>query len=223
MQQQAKDSALLVALVRAAETDPTLRKQLITLLSLPPIHRTPFLHTLIQDASLRQMPQEFIDALSSLLSHNVSQATLDFLRQALDTRPFSKRRLYTYWITGIVVAAIIAGMAVMFDSSFRRSTIPEPPQRAVAPAQATNEASIFNLRPVYPLKSRLNNEEGTVLLLVTLSSSGTVENAIVEKSSGHANLDQAALGSVKLARFSEAAGTGTTMRLPIRFKLREQP
>jgi TonB family protein len=49
----------------------------------------------------------------------------------------------------------------------------------------------------YPVRSRMFKEEGTVGLNLWLSEDGTVSNALVERSSGHQRLDDAAVRFMK--------------------------
>lgn len=73
---------------------------------------------------------------------------------------------------------------------------PPPPPAAVArvaPVLDTERSS----DPVYPPISRRMSEEGLVTLLVLIGPDGSVIDAKVEKSSGYARLDQAALDGAK--------------------------
>ncbi len=45
----------------------------------------------------------------------------------------------------------------------------------------------------YPSASKVNNEEGTVGLKISLTDEGTMREAVVQKSSGFSRLDEAAL------------------------------
>ena len=79
--------------------------------------------------------------------------------------------------------------------------------------------------PAYPPLSRRLGETGQVVLRVELSESGKVASAMVERSSGHPGLDQAALAAVRHWRCSPATRNGQPMRAvalqPFKFVLHE--
>ena len=76
---------------------------------------------------------------------------------------------------------------------------------------------------VYPQLARQKGWQGTVILKTLVEKDGTCADAAVEKSSGFAVLDQAALNAVKEWEFSPARfGNETYMtltRVPVRFVL----
>lgn len=77
--------------------------------------------------------------------------------------------------------------------------------------------------PAYPVQSRRNGEAGTVVLRVELDETGRVAAAQVASSSGHAMLDEAALGAVKTWRCTPAQRNGQPVRAvalqPLKFVL----
>jgi protein TonB len=78
--------------------------------------------------------------------------------------------------------------------------------------------------PPYPSVSRIREEQGVVQVRVTISPYGTVGDVSVEKSSGYARLDEAALKAVREWRFApamrgELAVVGSVI-VPVRFELR---
>lgn len=79
--------------------------------------------------------------------------------------------------------------------------------------------------PRYPEASRQNKEQGRVVLMVTVLSSGKIGSASIAQSSGHSRLDQAALSAAKGIVFKPGKGgapSGTvTVRVPYEFKLRK--
>lgn len=79
--------------------------------------------------------------------------------------------------------------------------------------------------PTYPPLSRRLGETGQVVLRVELSESGKVASAMVERSSGHPGLDQAALAAVRHWRCSPATRngqpTGAVALQPFKFVLHE--
>jgi protein TonB len=54
-----------------------------------------------------------------------------------------------------------------------------------------------NRTPGYPLQARLQNEQGTVGLAISLNQLGNVSGAVVNRSSGFSSLDEAAIQYVK--------------------------
>jgi protein TonB len=75
----------------------------------------------------------------------------------------------------------------------------------------------------YPIDSLKAREQGTVMLLVLVGVDGKVEDIRVDKSSGYARLDRAALNTVKLWNFNPAHHGGVAQRawakVPISFAL----
>ena len=91
---------------------------------------------------------------------------------------------------------------------------------------ATVKASpdyLKNPPPAYPRKSRLNKEQGTVLLLVDISEKGEALKLTLKNSSGHRRLDRSALESVRNWKFKPARISGlaiqSTVLVPVRYVL----
>jgi protein TonB len=79
-----------------------------------------------------------------------------------------------------------------------------------------------NAPPRYPLIARRKGWEGTVVIELRIADSGQVQEARIEKSSGHAILDDAALGAVRNWRIApnDRANAATfKFRVPVIFKL----
>ncbi|HJV48801.1 MAG TPA: energy transducer TonB [Geothrix sp.] len=74
---------------------------------------------------------------------------------------------------------------------------------SVAPPRF-DAAYLQNPEPGYPALSRRFGEEGRVILRVLVNPEGQPEQVEVRQSSGHARLDQAALGTVRRWRFTPA-------------------
>ena len=76
----------------------------------------------------------------------------------------------------------------------------------------------------YPEGARRRREEGTVRVLVTISPGGEVEHAEIDRSSGYADLDQAALRSVKSWEFDPAVRDALPVRcqaiVPLIYRLK---
>lgn len=97
----------------------------------------------------------------------------------------------------------------------------ELPPGARADQLPTKLAS--NAAPAYPPEAYQQGQEGTVTLLVTVSSTGTVGAVRVARSSGFKLLDAAALSTVERWRFTPATYQGRNVQvrvaIPIRFNL----
>ena len=100
---------------------------------------------------------------------------------------------------------------------------PEPPAPAPAAAPAAPPASsagtgpvradlTSNLlsapKPVFPMSSRRKHESGTVVLRVVVDEEGRVDQISVQRSSGFAALDEAALSAVRRWRWSRTVRDG---------------
>jgi len=101
----------------------------------------------------------------------------------------------------------------------------QPP--AAAPRQATVDAlprPCQSIRPDYPRTARLRGEEGEVVLEISVSAAGAVDDVRVVRSSGFPSLDDAAVDAVRAAHFSPATSEGRAVaasaRLTLTFKLK---
>jgi periplasmic protein TonB len=84
-----------------------------------------------------------------------------------------------------------------------------------------------NPTPEYPIASRRRQEEGMVLLNVSVDAGGFPASVSLSRSSGFPLLDQAALEAVRRWTFEPARAAGmpvfSTVVVPVRFSLAEQP
>ncbi|MDG4596393.1 MAG: energy transducer TonB [Candidatus Contendobacter sp.] len=84
----------------------------------------------------------------------------------------------------------------------------------------------YQPKPTYPAFARRLGHEGRVVIRIQVLSSGAVAAASIERSSGYAVLDEAALATIKRWRFRPAQRAGqpvdATLNVPITFKLQEQ-
>jgi len=82
---------------------------------------------------------------------------------------------------------------------------------------------MINAGPDYPVRSRMFKEEGTVALDVWLSEHGTVSDALVQHSSGHQRLDDAAVRFIRDRWHYKPAGKDLpmpkTVQAEVTFKL----
>lgn len=102
---------------------------------------------------------------------------------------------------------------------------PSSPPVAVAPSSAAKPAPVVppsfnasylrNPPPRYPLIARRNGEQGTVMLRVVVTRDGAAASVALEKTSGSAALDAAALATVKEWRFAPAQQNGQPVEAPV--------
>ena len=80
-----------------------------------------------------------------------------------------------------------------------------------------------NPPPAYPSLSRRLHEEGRVVLLVRVTAEGAAASVSIERSSGHARLDEAALDAVRRWRFVPARrgdeAVAASVLVPLVFRL----
>lgn len=89
---------------------------------------------------------------------------------------------------------------------------------AIAPARSFSIKHQVN--PVYPAASRRAGESGTVLLNIVVGPDGAPTQIDVERSSGFAALDEAAVTAVRKWRFTVNSDSSySRVRLPVTFKL----
>ncbi len=106
---------------------------------------------------------------------------------------------------------------------------PSLPQPSAPPAEEEHAhlfASPYALNrivPSYPRTARRRGHEGSVSVEIVVSEDGGVENAKIVASSGHPELDKAALDAVRTASFAPATEDGANvqgrLRLTFEFKL----
>ena len=109
----------------------------------------------------------------------------------------------------------------------RAPVVEAPPMPLPAgPVAMSSELSVAcpeRSAPSYPAQSRCFGEEGVVVLRVELDETGHVVQARVNSSSGHARLDEAALGAVRTWRCTPVTRNGQPVRAvalqPFKFEL----
>ncbi|MFA7238419.1 MAG: energy transducer TonB [Phycisphaeraceae bacterium] len=111
------------------------------------------------------------------------------------------------------------------NSPSPRTPAPEPPAaHAAAPTGVTRGAAVAELTvPKYPMISRRLNEQGLVVLAVTVDARGHVTGIEVLSDPGYPRLVEAAKNAARQARFIPAMRDGEpvadTVRVPFRFRL----
>ena len=88
----------------------------------------------------------------------------------------------------------------------------------------SDPVALNRIVPVYPRAARRKGHEGNVTVAAVVTETGVVASVDVVASSGHAELDDAALAAVRTARFAPATEEGVCVsgrvRLVIAFKLK---
>jgi protein TonB len=119
------------------------------------------------------------------------------------------------------------------DSPAERSK-PKPKPTPIAPTGAGGAASsgalelpgyLRNPPPPYPAAARRFKEEGVVMLHTEVDTQGKVVAVTLTKSCGFADLDEAALETVKNWQFKPAQVAGvaisSSVNIPVRFRLKD--
>jgi TonB family protein len=128
-----------------------------------------------------------------------------------------------------MVALLCCGMAF---AAWAAQPQAEQPQAATSATRVANlqpgtvdAQSRMAAPPHYPEQSLKDSSTGVVVLVVDLKADGAVVGVRVEKSSGHAELDQAAMGAAVKWRFHPAMeagrGAASQVRVPVEFKMDE--
>lgn len=107
---------------------------------------------------------------------------------------------------------------VQVDVEPAPSAITVAPSPAVAPAQSFSITHRVN--PLYPAASKRAGEAGTVLLDIVVGPNGVATEINIERSSGFAALDEAAVAAVRKWRFTVSSDSDyARVRVPVTFKL----
>lgn len=98
---------------------------------------------------------------------------------------------------------------------------PEPSRAPPSPKGPSRPPRVLDWTdPVYPAQARQQGIEGTVVLKLTVAADGRPTNVTVNRSSGSAALDEAAVEHVRKARFSPALKDGEPVAMTIAFRVR---
>jgi periplasmic protein TonB len=97
-----------------------------------------------------------------------------------------------------------------------------------APAERITEAARprggYQVRPPYPAVARQARAEGTTMLRVHIAADGSIAEVQVQRSAGHAALDEAAAAAVRKWRFEPArsgsAAVAVWVVIPVEFRLK---
>ena len=122
-------------------------------------------------------------------------------------------------------ATPVAAPAAAQTSAYTPTSEPGLPATARNTDADYKAAYLNNPRPAYPLLAIRQGAQGQVLLLVEVLPDGRAGRIELEKLSGHAMLDAAAMNAVRAWRFTPARKDGLlttqTVRIPIHFNLKE--
>ena len=114
---------------------------------------------------------------------------------------------------------------------------PQPPAQAAPAAPAPSQARVIvdeeprlktkiDTSIIYPEGARKREEEGTVVLMFDVTTSGRADNVRIASSCGFAELERAAIQAVKRARFVPARRGSTNVPYPARltfpFRLKDK-
>jgi protein TonB len=116
----------------------------------------------------------------------------------------------------------VAAMASTEESVPEPAPLPPPPPEPVLPPRF-DAAYLSNPAPAYPPLSRRMGEQGRVDLRVFVGEDGSAMRVEIQKGSGHARLDQAAVDAVKRWKFVPARrgsdAVAAWVLVPISFSL----
>lgn len=101
---------------------------------------------------------------------------------------------------------------------------PGPAQSAAPKTVGASQVSfLVRPNPIYPTRSRRNNEQGVATIRVLIDVTGRPSRVSLESSSGHPALDQSALSAVRAAQFRPYSEGGVAqpvwVLVPIKFVL----
>jgi protein TonB len=106
------------------------------------------------------------------------------------------------------------------NPSGAEKNVSESPVSAPKILDAASLKITKKVNPDYPMISRKRRDQGTVVLLIEITS-GQVVAVELEKSSGHSPLDEAAIRAIRDWRFDMSGyGDHVTARIPFKFDLK---
>lgn len=116
-----------------------------------------------------------------------------------------------------------SGKVTRTDPHNTANPVQEIIDSAVPVSVKASPLSASNPKPEYPAFARRRNQQGTVMVSVSVSEKGHPDRVRLHKSSGYPLLDKSALKTVALWHFLPGTTAGlpvsTEVLIPIRFKL----
>jgi protein TonB len=137
--------------------------------------------------------------------------------------PMSRFRVVTLVSSFAGLLAVTAVLAVLAFPMAGTAWAAEPLK---VEGDVQRPEALHTVPPIYPEEARKNRVEGTAILKAVIDEQGQVQDPTVEKSSGHPDLDQAALDAVSQWKFTPATLQGEPVavhyHLTINFKVDEK-
>ena len=102
---------------------------------------------------------------------------------------------------------------------------PAPPAQQAGPKTVSDAQVGYLTRPspIYPIRAKRAGDQGTVMVKVLVDPTGRPSQVVLQKSSGHPELDDSALSSLRAARFRPFVDAGAVQAVwvicPIGFAL----
>ena len=128
----------------------------------------------------------------------------------------------------VAITEPVAETTTITNTTNQRPVAPPPPvvkQDVIVPPRTNPRRPNTGAEDIYPAMSRRLGEEGTTVLLLTVTEDGKVSEAKVQTSSGFERLDEAAQKeAVRSWRFLPGTVNGkpATMQMPIRVTFKMQ-
>jgi TonB family protein len=176
-------------------------------------------------------PAPISNAVASVMDRQLSERQKKpALPKQAKTRPVPERVASPFTVPAPASQAATTGTPVENMASTVSAAAPTAASSAaVGAGTSTSSAAIFdadylrNPAPDYPSASRRSREQGKVHLDVTVTPEGKAADIRIRHSSGHARLDEAALGTVRNWRFVAARRGNEAVTaqviVPIEFRL----
>lgn len=171
-----------------------------------------------QETPVKQTPQlytgkPFVLGGGAVESGPITQTVVEHALSASERIPTVQA---TTSVASVPIPGLPAGDSMNLPSGGSSASKPGNVDKGTGVAYLSSKAT-------YPERAIKRNQEGLVMLRVTLSAEGVPISVTVEESSGHELLDSAALNAVKKWRFTPPTvnnvATGATVNVPVRFKL----
>lgn len=113
----------------------------------------------------------------------------------------------------------VAGSSTLGDSNVSADL--GSGERVLSLAEYIQWVRTHNEAPGYPRQAKLRHEEGRAVIRVLVSTTGVIERALLDQSSGHELLDSSALDCAHAWRFPPFKSTkgSLTFKIPFKFSL----
>ena len=175
------------------------------------------------------MPNEYLGEAVDILSDMYLRATVpedEFDREKMVV--LEEIKMYADEPDAVAFAEPVTEVRPLPEAAKVEEPRQETPaaESAPAPAAAPRQAKVDapprprrTIRPDYPAEARRRGIEGETTLELTVDAAGRVSSVAVAVSSGHPELDAAALRAVKAAEFTPAQSGGSPVESSARLKL----